>query len=248
MGFLLALSFLTRIPLPARIRQELGAASGPDLAAASSWFPLVGLVVGAFAALGYSLALTWFSRLPATVLAVLVVLAVTGAFHLDGLADTVDGLCCGGDRERAFAAMRDPRVGAAGAAAIVLTLLLKVGLLVDVSAANAVPALLLAPVAGRWSLVLAMPLFPSARQGEGLGAVFARAVGGRRVGAATLLFVAVIFAVGRAAYFPYALAGAAAGLLLARYLTRRLGGLTGDTYGAINEVVETVFLAFIASR
>lgn len=251
-SILLALGLLTRLPLP-RHRHPAPAEAG----GAAAWFPLAGAVVGLFSALIYLAAVRFFEPLAATALAVLAGLLFTGALHLDGLADTADGLAAGGD-EKALAAMRDPRVGSAGALAVAASLLLKVAFLSELGGAAPL-ALFLAPVLGRWGMVLAMPPFPYARPEGGLGEAFARhTTHGHALWATFLavLAVALPYLMGafgsapgdaRAAARLLLVAGAAA-TLGALYLARRLGGLTGDTYGALNEWVEVVTLAVWAAK
>ncbi len=253
-GFALALRFLTRLPLPAGPAPIDPATAAP---AAAAWFPLAGAVVGVVTAAVYALAARWFGPLASSTLAVLAGVLVTGAFHLDGLADTADGLACGGGRDKRLAVMRDPRVGTMGALAAGASLLLKVAFLSEMEPDAAAFTLVLAPVMGRWGMVLAMPRHPYAREEPGLGRAFAEGTGPRQVLAATAQVVLVLAAqVALAGPAPTAVmrAAAAAGLaagaarLVAVFLARRLGGLTGDTYGAINEVVEVAILGWAAAR
>lgn len=247
-----ALRLLTRLPL--------GSAPPRDdrsLAAAAPWFPLAGVVVGGIGAAAYAAAAPLWGTLPAAVLATLAAVAVTGALHLDGLADTADGLGRGGDPHGRLEAMRDPRTGALGAAAVAADLLLRAALLAALPPPAAVPALLVAAVAGRWAMVSVMPWFPYARAGGGLGRPFAAGV--RLPHLAGAAAVALLAVAGCTAAFPLpaaprpwaalaALAAApAAGFVLAVPVARRLGGLTGDVYGAVNETAELAALALLAA-
>lgn len=150
--------------------------------------------------------------------------------------------------------MKDSRVGAMGAAVGALSLLLRFALLLEVAPPLRLPALLLAPALGRMAITLAAGLFPTARTEGSMAASFAEHVGRERVAGALLL------GLGLAALLPLAAGpavlvrglaawglGLLAALLLARSFARRLGGLTGDTYGAINEAVELVSLACFAA-
>lgn len=247
-----ALRFLTRLPL--------GAATEADparLAAAAAWFPAAGALVGAAAATAYALALPLWGPLAAAVAAALAGAALTGGLHLDGLADTADGLACSGGARERLAAMRDPRTGALGAAAVTGDLLLRAALLAAIAPPPAAAfAALATPVAGRWAMAAAIPLHPYARPEGGLGQPFARHVGSRQVLGAGLLAAVLVagaaaappFRVPLAAALPAShLAAPAASLLAARAVARRLGGLTGDAYGALNEVAELACLACLAA-
>ncbi|HEX9290042.1 MAG TPA: adenosylcobinamide-GDP ribazoletransferase [Anaeromyxobacteraceae bacterium] len=230
-----AFGFLTRLPLRAA---EVGER---DLGRSVAYFPVAGLALGALVG-----AAAWAVRghlAPAVQAAMLVALLawLTGGLHLDGLADVFDGLS-GGHRDpaRALAIMRDARIGAHGAAALCLLLLAKAAALVPLLERSDGWALIAFPVAARWAVVPLVVLFPYARP-EGLGKAFhenARAV---QVAVATLLAAPVAISMGVRAAAPIAAALAAA-LLFALVVQRRLGGLTGDVYGACIELSELAFL------
>ncbi len=222
-AFWRALGFLTVFPTPA-----LGDLVPGELRRASGYFPLVGWVVGVVLWGGHRLLFgVWPEGLAAAgVLALW--LGVTGMLHLDGLLDAADALLPPVSRERRLAILRDRQVGSFAFGVGATHLLFK---LEAVAAAGAGP-LLLAPVFARFAVLLPMNLFPAART-EGLGARARR--GGLGLG---LLFALPVFG----------LAPLAAGLALAWVLAaavfahRRLGGLTGDVYGALIELGELFFL------
>lgn len=256
---LLALQFLTRVPVPAWVGFDARL-----MRRAVRHFPLVGALVGVFGA-GVALAA---SRLwPPTVAAVLATAAtvwLTAAFHEDGLADTCDALLGAAAREQALAIMKDSRIGTFGATALLLSLGLRVLLLAELMAQPALAAaavLVAAHAAGRSVAVALMASLPYARSGEGA------AVGGKAGGVAgqvkavdTAWALAVgLLALGLAAWAQatsrpalpaLAAAGALGGLVLwlRRWLRRRLGGCTGDTLGAAEQLGElTVLLVFAAA-
>ncbi|HYD41278.1 MAG TPA: adenosylcobinamide-GDP ribazoletransferase [Anaeromyxobacter sp.] len=242
-----ALRFLTRLPVP-----------GPpldarDLGRALAFFPVAGAALGALVAgTGWLLA----PRLAPGVLAVLLVAllaALSGGLHLDGLADVADGLGGGhGDRARTLAIMRDSRIGAFGAAALVLLLLVKVAAVAELlGRGGAEWALLCAPVLGRTAAVPLVVLFPYARP-EGLGRAFHEGGGPRELLVAgglclVTLCAAAATAAGLRAFLPAA-AGLGAAVLVALACRRRLGGLTGDVYGAAIELAEAAFLLTATAR
>ncbi len=233
----LAIAFLTRVPLPSGL--EAGAR---EVGRAMLFFPAVGAALGALlAAAGLALSRV----LPQPLAAVLVVAlgtAATGALHLDGLADTADGLGGGRDAEHALRIMRDHAVGAYGAAALVLALLVKAAAIAALLGRPGAAVWL--PVAGalsRWVLVPVARFAPSARP-DGLGASVAAHVGPLEVVGATALALGIAIGLtglgGVAALAAVAVAGAA----LAEVCRRRVGGMTGDTLGATGELAEALVL------
>ena len=232
-----AIAFLTRVPLPARL--EAGAR---EVGRAMLFFPAVGAALGALLAAA-GLALSRALPLPlAAVLVVALGTAATGALHLDGLADTADGLGGGRDAEHALRIMRDHAVGTYGAAALALALLVKAAAIAALLGRPGAAAWL--PVAGalsRWVIVPVARFAPSARP-DGLGASVAAHVGPLEVVGATVLALGIAIWLtgigGAAALAAVAVAGAA----LAEVCRRRIGGMTGDTLGATGELAEALVL------
>ncbi|MCC6177747.1 MAG: adenosylcobinamide-GDP ribazoletransferase [Chloroflexi bacterium] len=234
LGPLFALQFLTVVPPLLR-----RAPRASEFGAADACFPLVGLMLGA-GLYGLDLALaghvTPFLR---DVLLVLALATVTGALHLDGVVDTFDGAFAGRGIEQRLQIMRDPRAGAFGVVAVVGLLLLKVAALGGLNGPERALALCVGPCLGRWSILTATWGFPYARR-EGLGRAFKDAIRPIHVAVGTAIALAATVALAGPAGVLLVGGAAAAVLLVARLLVRRLGGLTGDTYGAICEIVETL--------
>ena len=226
-----AVRFLTVLPWP-------GARSCEHAAVArAAWaFPVVGLLVGACSTAA-GLAAAWLFGPPLHVIAAVAGSAVvTGGLHLDGLADSADALFSWRSREKKLEILRDSRIGTMGALALFLVLATKLGAL-HALGPHWWKAALLAPVWGRWSALYGIVAFPPARS-DGLGAGLRAHLRAEHFIAATLLAVAI----GGLLSPP---AGALVGLLAfalshvtARAMTRSLGGLTGDTYGALGELAE----------
>jgi len=238
--FFAALQFLTILPLPRGLTPDERALGG-----AIPFFPVVGLGIGATIAL-----MDWglgflFPVGVTSVFAVILLIAVSGGLHTDGLADTADGFFSSRPRERILDIMRDSRTGPMGVAAIVCVVALKIALIATVSGPSRAWVLLLTPVAGRSALLIQMALLPYARP-EGLVGIFHR----NRSRGHALWALAVLLAVGYlAGCIPGLIAGGCAflaALLFAAYSFRRIGGLTGDTLGAACELTELV-PALIAS-
>lgn len=228
----LAVSFLTVVPT-GRVEVEDGA----WLARAAVWFPVVGGLVGGVAAGTVALGdAAGLSPAVSGAVALAVAIVVTRGLHEDGLADTADGLGVHGTRERRLAAMKDSAVGAHGALAMAVALLLAALALASLDAAHAARALVAASVASRAAMVLAAALLPPA-SATGLG----RGLEVSRLAAAvaTLLGAAVLVVAGT----PVALLAAVVALLAALAIQRRaFGGRTGDTLGATGKLVEVVVL------
>jgi len=246
---LAAIGLLTRLP----VRRAFTPA---EVARATAYYPIVGAAIGGAQAGALWIAAVWLpahpaldegtSRLPSAVLAVcLVALAVwiTGALHLDGLADTADGFGGGRSREEVLTIMRDPRVGAYGAIALVLVLLVKVACLDALIAQNAATIpLIAAPIAARWSMAAIGAWLPYARTGGGLGAVAGGPAGGWRLAVATASSTMLLVALeGTRAVM---VGVVAVGLTVVAGLAsrRRIGGFTGDTLGATGELTEVAVL------
>jgi adenosylcobinamide-GDP ribazoletransferase len=238
--YLIALQFLTIIPLPVSLRCEQ-----EDLGRATAWFPLVGLTIGLMLAGTNWLITHWLAPPLADALLVTLLAAVTGALHLDGLADVCDALAARGSRERFLEVMKDSRVGAVGVVGLVLGLLLKWQALVAVGAGMKWQALLLAPLLARCGQVIAMSGAGHARS-DGLGASFISGIGPRQLSAALGTALVVSFLLlpvkGAVAFVCTVLLS----LAVRAYFQRRLGGLTGDIVGCISELNEIAVLIVLA--
>ena len=226
---LAAVQFLTRIPVP---RGEY------RLEAALVWMPAVGLALGGLLAV-VDLALRWLmvpSLLESAIL-VVVLLAITGGLHADGLMDTCDAAFGHATPERRLEIMRDPRVGAFGVMGLVSVLLLKVAAL-DALSIGRLQLLVLAPTVGRWAIVLLAVLFPYGRE-QGLGAPLKAAATPRAMLVASVVPLAACIAAG-----PVGLVAGGVAIFVAyavgRSLMTLLPGLTGDCYGAACELSETL--------
>jgi adenosylcobinamide-GDP ribazoletransferase len=237
---LVALQFLTTCPPILRrifLASELGLAVG--------YFPLIGAGLGVVLAVAAALLGRVFSPGVAAALLLVLWVLITGALHLDGFLDTCDGLFGGLTPDDRLRIMRDERVGGYALAGAILLLLVKYTSLVAL--AGHAPALILAPVLGRWAMSAGVVLFPYVRP-QGLGRDMKDNAHRGQLVMATLVAVAVTWlaaALGGLAVF---LLAALATLGLARYVMQRIPGLTGDIYGALCEIVETLtLLAFVAT-
>jgi adenosylcobinamide-GDP ribazoletransferase len=225
-GLLEAVAFLTRVPVPS--------ATGMLRPAAVPWFPVVGLLVGASAGVTYWVVATAFGQVPGSVAAVAVAVAVTGAFHEDGLADTFDGLSSIRSPDRQLEIMRDSRLGTFGVTALVLVLATRIVLVSDLPpGASTVVALAWAHGLSRAAAVAVMA---SARPvSEGAGADHVR---GMPRAAAVVVAAAVAVAgslVIGAGWWRAPLLAAVGAAAIWGWAHRRIGGVTGDVLGACQQ-------------
>lgn len=228
-GAALALSFLTVIPV--RPRRD-----GGELGAAAAWFPLVGALVGGLAGAVRLYGEPVLGAAVASVLALAVLVAVTGALHQDGLADCADGLGVRGDRECRLRVMRDPATGVFGTLALLGWALLLVAALTELSSGEALRALASATIVGRWAALLHAVATPPARPG-GLGATFHVPTAPLLVASVAALAGAVLLD-GLVGGLATAAAGALVALATSTWSRRALGGRTGDTLGATVALTE----------
>jgi adenosylcobinamide-GDP ribazoletransferase len=234
-----ALQFLTVVPVRAKAMPE-----GRDFSGAMAAFPAVGLVIGIVLAVANWLLVGLLPGIVETVLLVVLLILITGGLHLDGLADTFDALGSRKDRDGMLAVMRDSHIGTMGVLSLICAVLLKVYLLDAVTGKARLFTLLAFPVAGRWSMLLPLYFFKYARaegKGKSFFAQMDRAV--LLVGSAVALILVGAFL--NPDGFAALAACGAAGLAFAWYINARIGGITGDTLGAVNEIAEIVFLATV---
>ena len=236
--FMVAMQFLTVIPPVIKRRFTL-----PEMGRAVGYYPLVGLVIGGVL-VGADRLFNFFlpPMLSAALLLAVWVLS-SGALHVDGFLDSLDGLLGGFTPESRLSILRDEHKGAFAVAGGILIFLVKFAAIYSLSGWRT-PALLLAPMLGRWIISLAIMAFPYARP-EGLGKVMKDNAGWVQVALATgIMLLAAALAAG---VFGLAACAAAVliGLLVVWFTLRRIPGLTGDVYGALCELVETaVVLVF----
>ncbi|MNH80036.1 Cobalamin synthase [compost metagenome] len=256
-AILAAFQFLSRFPVTAQLDFT------PELLKRSTrFYPLVGAAIGLVTCL-LSLISAWaLPPLPASVVILTGWIYLTGGLHLDGLMDTADGLLSYRSREKMLEIMKDSRVGAMGVIACVLLLLLKVTLIASLLEKGALPlALLTVPLWSRWFMVHAIAGWPAARGPEGLAGQFdgmnyhSSWIAGlwALILSGAGLVLLVLWGYGAGLHWLqlgicYAAEPAAAwliGSLAASRISRRLGGLTGDIYGALNEGLEVLLMMIL---
>ena len=235
----LALAFLTRIPLTP---SEPIVFPAPGIGV---WFPVAGLIIGGLVGSVYWLSAEVLPTVAAAILAIAFGVLITGAFHEDGLADTFDALGGGRDREGALRIFKDSRLGTFGVAALVISLLLRTALLGSLEATTGLLALMAAHALGRATAAASMGFATPATSGLGTSLM----AGFTRVHALAVL--AIGLAVGLLLAGPASLIGLGvalvAALALVRWATGKVGGVTGDVLGAIEQCGEMAVLAAVVA-
>ena len=242
-----AVQFLTRVSVSS-------CSYAPDsLSRAVKFFPVVGLLVGGSAAGLYLLVLRHLPRLVAALLTLIFLVSVTGCLHEDGLADAADGFGGGWNRDDVLRILRDSRIGSYGATALALSLLARLLLLASLFSAQIVPYVVSAHVLCRWTTLPLSYFLPAARapnvqstdeqevdtqNDNGQGVRIAKLTSlGTLLSGTMLSFCVVGFLLGKQAYAAI-FSAILVTLLSGAYYKRRIGGVTGDCFGATNQVAE----------
>lgn len=235
---LAAVQFLTRIPMPHQMDFK-------EVEKSMSFFPAVGLLLGGVLVIVNLVLSPFLPRLLVNVLLIITLVLVTGAFHLDGFADTIDGLYAGRSKEETLKIMRDAQVGAMAVIGLICLLGLKLIALYEIPEAFKNISLLIMPVTGRWMMVLAGALSAYARPSGGLGESFTNRAGLKDFIPASFLPLVLIIGLLWIRGVIIILLAVIFTLCLTGYIKRKIGGMTGDTLGAVNETVEVVVLLSI---
>jgi adenosylcobinamide-GDP ribazoletransferase len=246
----LAIRFLTILPIisfpPSNNTNQNEEALAENLANSMAFFPLVGMLMGALLVLLRRL----FYYLPVSslvgdTLVLIFWIWLSGGLHLDGFADSVDGFSGGHNKEEILKIMKDSSTGTKGVVALVSLLLLKLVLLVEMPLFLKDAALFFTPIIGRWSMVIAAFLGKPARLKNSMGKLFMDYVSWKEVIFASLTMAVIGILLFRLYFLPLVMVGIGLVLLILKYSQKRIGGISGDILGAINEIVEVVCLLVI---
>lgn len=264
--FLITLGFMTRIPVSQNIPFQEG-----DLEKGIVYFPMIGLLLGAISGFFYSIAICFLPKALAVFLAIISNLFLTGAFHLDGLCDTVDGIYSARKPERMLEIMKDSHIGTNGVAALVIDLVWKY-MGIFLSPAPVITILLL-PVAGKMvqGVMGYDAIYP---RKEGLGLFVGTVTKGRTLVCYFLGTCFLALGIGfisvmekesidwlsqlQINQWQFFFLGSGVGLIISfcllgttiwfrKYIERKIGGITGDVMGASSELCEMVFLLFLSA-
>jgi adenosylcobinamide-GDP ribazoletransferase len=239
-AFLTALQFLTMISVSKGLDT-----SGEKLGKSMACFPLVGFLIG-LVLVGVRSVLDMVLPLSLVdILVIITLVVIAGSFHLDGFADTVDGLAGGTDREKTLAIMRDSRIGSFAVVGLVLLLILKVFTLMEVPDEVKNRTLLIMPVLGRWATVQLASFFNYARSGPGTALAFAQFAGKKEYAISTLITVAIVVGLFLLQGLLILAVVAAFTFLFGLFFKKRIGGVTGDIMGAACELSEVITLLLI---
>lgn len=235
-SFLIALQFITIIPVKKQLKY-----SEKDIAHSMLYYPLVGTIIGLVLVLINLIGSQFLPELVRDSLLLIFFVLLTGGIHLDGLADSFDGLFGGKNKKEILSIMKDSSIGVYGVLAVVLFLLFKFTLLRELPIAHRNFILIIVPTISRWAMVMAVYLFPYARK-EGFGKAYKLYLKKKHVLGATLwvLLLTLILFFWKGALilgFSFLIIW-----LIGDFITKKIDGLTGDNYGAINEIMEVVIL------
>ncbi len=239
-SFLKAISFLTILPVGQVLPSE-----GKELARSMAFFPLVGLIIGLLLALGYYLFSLFLPRPLVLWLTIGLLAFLTRGLHLDGFADTMDGLASFGTREKILEVMRDSRIGAFGLLGLILLIGCKYLALNEIAIPSIPSSLILMAVLGRNSMVLVCYRSPYARSGGGLGKPFSENLGARELVLSVLSAFGISLLLMGVKGILVLLGVALSSLGYRFFFIKKLGGVTGDVLGAANELAELLCLILL---
>jgi adenosylcobinamide-GDP ribazoletransferase len=240
--FIYAWQFLTAVPLT----RELHDPAPDELAGSMLWYPFVGVLLGALLAVTDVMLTRWLPREVVAALLLVLLVAVTRGLHQDGLADTLDGLAGGRTPSDRLSIMRDPRIGALGATGLFLSLFLRYAAVVSIPETLRVPILLCMPAIGRWAMVIGAYRARYARAEGGLAAPFLAHLSGKHVlGATVVVLCLMVWAFGAGPALEALALGGVLSRLATSFCRSVFGGITGDTLGATNELIEVTFVLFM---
>lgn len=237
--FFTAFSTLTILPVPCQLQSTKS-----DLAGSVVYFPLVGLALGSLlVGLSYPLR-SVVAPLPLAVCLLFVSVIFTGALHLDGVADLCDGFGAGGTQERMLSVMKESQIGAFGVIGVVLVLLFKFSLFFEIIDKGRWPIFLLMALLSRWSMTLAAFLgkYPRA---AGTGLAFIGKIRPRQIFFATILTLLLSGGILGVSGLAAMALSALTTVSFVFFLKRKLGGITGDGLGALNEQIEVLVMLFM---
>ncbi|MCX8130525.1 MAG: adenosylcobinamide-GDP ribazoletransferase [Clostridia bacterium] len=238
--FLLMLQFFTTIPLRIDLK-----ADEKDFGKGLVFAPVVGLIIGLALAGFYSIIISVFSPQVAAALIIVLYIFLTGGLHLDGLADTSDGVFSNRSRERMLEIMRDSRIGTNGVLAIICVVLLYWCLFSQLDYGFLSKALILMPVSGKIGSLIGAGVSTYARTGQGLGKSFIDYCGLKEIVLGILISSVIFFGISRMEGLLVLLIPVITAFLLVRFFSYKVGGATGDILGAVCEIVQVLFLIFI---
>ncbi len=235
----LSIQFLTIFPVG-----KPGCPEPGELGRSMAFFPVVGVLLGVILVVADAILLKFLPVALTSAVLLCLLFFMSGGLHLDGFADTVDGIAGGATAKERLSIMRDSRVGAIGLASVVFLLLLKFLCIESLGTGVRGEALLLFPVAGRWAMAPMATWAGYAREEEGLGKAFAGIDNSTLVTSTALPVLIFVLFLGILGVFILAVLLVLT-YAVTRYFKKRLGGVTGDVFGFLSDVSEGAFLLVV---
>lgn len=238
----LAIQLLTIIPI-----RFIGRVEPHELGRSTAFFPLVGAIQGIILVLSNIILLRFLPYSVVDGLLLVILLLTNGGFHLDGFADTIDGIAGGGTKEERLKIMRDSQIGAIGVAGVVFLILIKFLAINNLPFESKNEILFLLPIFGRWAIVPMAYLGNYAKEGEGVGRAFAEHTKIRELVIATgdVIILSVIFLKLKGLFLVPAMFLFI--YLVTLFFKKKIGGITGDVFGFQSELAEVLFLIMALS-
>lgn len=244
--FVLSVSFLTVLPVDwlfTRKKKENQDYIKEDLSKSSIFFPIVGILIGLIlVGTNYLIKFTPFDILLSNGIILTVWVFLSGGLHLEGFADMVDGFSGGKNQKEIIQIMKDGATGAKGAIALILLILIKFLLICNIHSFLKTEALLVAPVMGRWSMVLAGYLGKPASSDNTLSKMFSLYLGEKEIILATIFTITYSYYLLSYPVIYFLLFSGVITYLLISYSFSKMQGICGDVIGAVNELTEIVVL------
>ncbi|MDY0041019.1 MAG: adenosylcobinamide-GDP ribazoletransferase [Desulforhabdus sp.] len=240
-GFIAAIRFLTIVPFFRTIKT-----SEEDLVRSMAFYPLAGFIIGIYLVVIRIFFGLFFSSSLTDIIVIISLVIVTGALHLDGLADTADGLAGGRNKEKVLAIMKDTKIGSFGVAGIVGVIILKISALGEIPEFTKASALIAMPVLSRWSVVQIAACLPYARPGDGTGKIFVCRSGLLESFVSSMTAILIVAGLFLIQGFLIMILIAGMTVIMGLFFFKWIGGVTGDSLGAAIELNEIAVLLAVA--
>ena len=235
-GFLIALQFLTALPLEIKGKLE-----EKELVKSMLYFPVAGLLIGSLLAGLNIIMIKLFAPAVSSALVIILLVIMTGGLHLDGFADTCDGFYAGKNKNEILEIMHDSHTGVMGTVGLICLILLKFTLVIDIQGSNAAAILIIMAITGRWAMACMSSISLYAGS-EGTGRAYVQHSGINELLGASFICILCGLLIAGLKFIPVFLSAALAVLLLYFYFKKKIRGVTGDTLGATDEVIEIIVL------
>lgn len=243
--FIVMLQFLTRIPINKNYE-----VSASEFSKGIVFFPVIGLIIGGFNALLFFICDKLTSSIVAATFCVFANIIITGALHLDGLADTCDGVFSSRTKERMLEIMKDSRIGAFGTIALLFDILFRIAFIYSINSDIVIYSILLSPVVAKTLVGYLAFSSKDAREGKGMGSLFMSVKDNKPLIGCIVIGFGIVYGVFGSIGIMLMLFCFIICILFRNYIYSKLDGMTGDTFGAANEIIELsfFFLLNIAKR